>query len=83
MPRKQRGRSQGGIGPSTATTSPGRAPLLRRALNVVMPAHISGAASAGGSSAGGSSAGIAATALAWPRGALSLPARTPPCDDRF
>src|SRR5881394_1701042 len=31
--------------PSTATTSPGRAPLLRSALNVVMPAHISGAAS--------------------------------------
>src|SRR5260370_899653 len=37
--------------PSTATTSPGCAPLLRRALNVVRPAHISGAGSAGGSSA--------------------------------
>ena len=45
--------------PSTATTSPGRAPLLRRALNVVRPAHISGAASAAGRSAG-----ISATALA-------------------
>jgi hypothetical protein len=39
---------------------PGRAPLFRSALNVVRPAHISGAASAGGSSTG-----INATALAW------------------
>jgi len=38
--------------PSTATTSPGRAPELRSALNVVMPAHISGAASAGVKPAG-------------------------------
>src|SRR5258707_4435528 len=45
--------------PSTATTSPGRAPLLRRALNVVRPAHIRGAASTGGRSAG-----IRPTALA-------------------
>ena len=34
--------------PRTATRSPGRAPLLRSALNVVTPAHISGAASGGG-----------------------------------
>src|SRR5881628_64896 len=31
--------------PSTATTSPGRAPELRKALNVVIPAHSSGAES--------------------------------------
>jgi hypothetical protein len=31
--------------PLTATTSPTRAPLFRRALKVVIPAHISGAAS--------------------------------------
>jgi len=33
--------------PSTATTSPGRAPLWRSALKVVRPAHIRGAASTG------------------------------------
>ena len=38
--------------PSTATRSPGRAPLLRKALKVVMPAHSSGAASAAASSSG-------------------------------
>lgn len=31
--------------PSTATVSPGHAPLLRRALNVLIPAHMSGPAS--------------------------------------
>src|SRR5262249_34394096 len=38
--------------PRTATRSPGRAPLLRSALNVVTPAHISGAASGAGRCAG-------------------------------
>src|SRR5581483_7629980 len=38
--------------PSTATRSPGRAPLFRSALNVVTPAHMSGAASTGESSSG-------------------------------
>jgi hypothetical protein len=38
--------------PSTATRSPGRTPLPRRELNVVMPAQSSGAASAASSSAG-------------------------------
>ena len=42
-----------------ATTSPGRAPLLRSALNVVSPAHIRGAASTGDNPSG-----ITATALA-------------------
>ena len=44
--------------PSTATTSPGRAPLWRSALKVVRPAHIRGAASTGSRPAG-----IRATAL--------------------
>ena len=39
--------------------SPGRAPLLRRALKVVSPAHMSGAASAAGSSAGTSASAVA------------------------
>jgi hypothetical protein len=38
--------------PSTATTSPGRAPEFRKALNVVSPAHISGAAALGDNSSG-------------------------------
>jgi hypothetical protein len=37
---------------STATVSPGRAPLWRRALKVVTPAHISGAASTADSPSG-------------------------------
>src|ERR1051326_5129763 len=45
--------------PCTATTSPGRAPELRSALNVVMPAQRRGAASAGSSDSG-----MAATASA-------------------
>ena len=45
--------------PRMATVSPGRAPLLRSALKVVTPAHISGAASTSVSSSG-----ISASALA-------------------
>ena len=38
--------------PSTATRSPGRAPLLRSELKVVTPAHISGPASTAESPSG-------------------------------
>src|ERR1017187_7394614 len=54
--------------PSTATTSPGRAPQFRRQLNVVMPAHISGAASTADNSSGtrASASARAMVESAWP-----------------
>ncbi len=47
--------------PSTATTSPGRAPLWRSELYVVTPAHSSGAASANDSPSGIGASTLAGT----------------------
>ena len=47
--------------PSTATVSPGRAPLFRSALKVVMPAHISGPASMAESPSGIDASAVAGT----------------------
>ena len=58
-PRTARRGARGRRRPRTATRSPARAPLWRSALNVVMPAHSSGAASSAARSSG-----IAASALA-------------------
>ena len=47
--------------PSTATVAPGRAPLFRSALKVVIPAHMSGAASTAGIPSGISARAVAGT----------------------
>src|ERR1035441_7579923 len=51
--------------PTTATTSPARAPLFRRELKVVIPAHMRGAASVEASSSGTRARAEAGATMDW------------------